>query len=1176
MALLEDALPDLFGLALRTLAPALERNGALSAGNALMPDAGAAAAFFALWPEADVSSPPWSLLTAAIYRQALSHPWLPVAGHGWQRAGACTLLVPESDNDRAVARVLCSAGAALQLVPPHVAKGLRQAAPRLPWLTPVVARRMWRECRAATTGKAQLTPAPEDALAMLRYLLSDGCNLAALDSLPVLPLASGRVVAPCSPAMQAVETIFLCGPELHALLSPATERLLHPALLADEGLIAYLTDPEMLNGTQLRVPSVRDIAALLEDGGILPRAWAQPVSGRPVPHAQWHGDAGITIAGIAGQVWLANFWALLPTLAARDDADGCGAGAGSGTDRSAAAASATAALARVPLVPVSDGTLVAPGDDTAAILLSSELLPPAVAQALHAAGAQSVKPPSGSTLDERFLRACACVCPSTPEGSVDTLYRIVQGRVRAGEASQARTETRSVAVDLLEGVSAYQREALLRYICPAVAQSAAADARRKLATLPLFAVCGHDSSVDPSATSLPAATTATAEETSGGSGSTVAGPAADSQSAEPPAAAAFVALGAVGEHLLAPNDVLTADRGVLPRTFLALPPRCTDVRAVAKALGASVVSPGALVEEHVLPRGSLVTAERYLVWVQALLANLPGLLPQDASEAARDRAHLAQLAFVPDGSGLLQPPDHLYDPGVHEIAGIVDEAAAYPASALQAQPACLDSLRQLGLQTTVLPRGLVVLAERIAAMDDKDRAKKERGQRLLAFIDRRDAALFPATPRVTAVFSSLRAAITRRSPREGDGEAGGAVLDRPAFYTLLRDLAWLPVQQQPPEPALPWPADVPTLAAPARVCLPRHAWLASSQRFLLDVTASVSDGTLEALGLLDAPPAAVVAQQLLACSAQWRATVSRGDAQAQAQLRAALNANCGALYALLGQGLEGGGEAAKATVALRTEPCVWVGTTFCRPQEVAFASVVDLRPMFHTMERGLAADHATLFRALGVMRTFSPSALLSYLAALAEEVHDDTAEAKEQSQGQSADEQSKNQTTTTTTTVPLLNVVQLQTVSALAQELARTRETWSDSGQQLYLPDKQGRMRLAASLVYNDSSWAPPMQHDLVHAHIAPAIAQRLGVRSLVQLALGADTAEDTVYEPYGQAESLTTRLKGLLEVYPDGPSIFKVGERKGGGRWGRRWGVGERRRRWGGGKQKEVGSSYC
>jgi hypothetical protein len=68
--------------------------------------------------------------------------------------------------------------------------------------------------------------------------------------------------------------------------------------------------------------------------------------------------------------------------------------------------------------------------------------------------------------------------------------------------------------------------------------------------------------------------------------------------------------------------------------------------------------------------------------------------------------------------------------------------------------------------------------------------------------------------------------------------------------------------------------------------------------------------------------------------------------------------------------------------------------------------------------------------------------------------------------------------------------------------------------------------------------WQPPAQFRLVHSNISNTVAAGLGIKSLIQFVVGPSTDGDL--QPYGQEESLTSRLAGLLEVYPDGPSIFK------------------------------------
>jgi hypothetical protein len=109
------------------------------------------------------------------------------------------------------------------------------------------------------------------------------------------------------------------------------------------------------------------------------------------------------------------------------------------------------------------------------------------------------------------------------------------------------------------------------------------------------------------------------------------------------------------------------------------------------------------------------------------------------------------------------------------------------------------------------------------------------------------------------------------------------------------------------------------------------------------------------------------------------------------------------------------------------------------------------------------------------------------------------------------------------------------------------------STQSIYLPDTQGCLALADSLINDDVPWMSGPDYisvragcRLVHPHISSRVATTLGVKSL-RLSLLSKSLDQNIFalpaeasvESFGQAESLTNRLKTILDMYPDGNPIF-------------------------------------
>lgn len=105
---------------------------------------------------------------------------------------------------------------------------------------------------------------------------------------------------------------------------------------------------------------------------------------------------------------------------------------------------------------------------------------------------------------------------------------------------------------------------------------------------------------------------------------------------------------------------------------------------------------------------------------------------------------------------------------------------------------------------------------------------------------------------------------------------------------------------------------------------------------------------------------------------------------------------------------------------------------------------------------------------------------------------------------------------------------------------------------QIYVPDQCGRLLLASELVNDDVPWMAGPEYssvrvgvNFVHPNISSKVAEKIGVRSLRMLLLNKNldqlfSVTESSIEAFGQAESLTSRLKTILDMYPDGNPIFR------------------------------------
>jgi hypothetical protein len=104
----------------------------------------------------------------------------------------------------------------------------------------------------------------------------------------------------------------------------------------------------------------------------------------------------------------------------------------------------------------------------------------------------------------------------------------------------------------------------------------------------------------------------------------------------------------------------------------------------------------------------------------------------------------------------------------------------------------------------------------------------------------------------------------------------------------------------------------------------------------------------------------------------------------------------------------------------------------------------------------------------------------------------------------------------------------------------------------IYIPDTQGRMAVSTELVNDDVPWLSGPEYAsirsscrLIHKSISSSVAEKFGVKSMRLFLVNSNLNQslfaipDTTVEAFGQSESITNRLKTILDMYPDGNPIF-------------------------------------
>ncbi|XP_051132159.1 uncharacterized protein LOC127252147 isoform X2 [Andrographis paniculata] len=516
---------------------------------------------------------------------------------------------------------------------------------------------------------------------------------------------------------------------------------------------------------------------------------------------------------------------------------------------------------------------------------------------------------------------------------------------------------------------------------------------------------------------------------------------------------------------------------------------------------------------HVLNRiRQLETDVRNSVMI-SVLQELPQLCAEDVSF----RESLKILEFVPTGSGTLKSPSMLYDPRNEELSALLEDYDSFP-SGIFRESVVLDMLQGLGLKTTVSIDAVIQAARHVELlMHGKQEKSHSKGKVLLSYLEANALKWLPDSSdydksTVNRMFSRAANAFKSRHLK--------SELDK--FWNELRLISWCPVLIDPPYSLLPWPT-VSSLVAPPKIVRPySDIWLVSASMRILDGECSSSALSYQ-LGWLNPPGGSVVAAQLLELG-------KNNEMVSDANLRQELALAMPRIYAIL-MALLGSDEIDIVKAVLEGCRWIWVGDGFATSNEVVLNGPLHLAPYIRVIPVDLAA-FSDLFLELGIQEFLRPPDYANILSRMA----------------------------TKKGTSPLKSE-EIAAATFIAQHLAEAH--FYEDQTHIYLPDASGRLHSSTDLVYNDAPWllesessenifgsaalsmgAKQAVHKFVHGNISHDIAEKLGVRSFrrILLAESADSMNLSLSgaaEAFGQHEALTTRLRHILDMYPDGPAVL-------------------------------------
>ncbi|EFJ19830.1 hypothetical protein SELMODRAFT_152901 [Selaginella moellendorffii] len=482
---------------------------------------------------------------------------------------------------------------------------------------------------------------------------------------------------------------------------------------------------------------------------------------------------------------------------------------------------------------------------------------------------------------------------------------------------------------------------------------------------------------------------------------------------------------------------------------------------------------------------NLPTELRDLSMLQ-ILRELPELSVEDRSLVGI----LKKLSFVPTGAGKFRAPDALYDPEIPELVSILDSQQFFP-SPDYSSPDVLQSLRHLGLRSSVTPDTILASARAIEGLSASvpDQATL-RGRVLLSYLDK-NASKWLQEAGTNWILSILQ------------GEKDSTLSK---FWSELANICWCPVLLEPPHDQMPWPVVSQSLAPPRLVRLPSDIWLVSATMRILDGQCD-SPGLCQRLGWSSKLSGNILAAQLL--------ELGKGD---NFKLRKILATTVPKIYSMLSDML-GSDEMEIVKAILEDRSWIWVGSRFAMAREVVFDGALHLTPYLHVVPADLAA-FKELFLELGVKESLDPAGYSTILAVIASEKCGDPLDSR-----------------------------QLAAAIWIVQHLADTN--FGEQGKEIVIPDCDGILLPSSQLVYNDAPWLVASKDipnkKLVHSKISNDVAEKVGIASVREslLAKSADFVDLGLHggmEAFGQSESLTSRLKHIVEMYADGPgTLFEL-----------------------------------
>jgi sacsin len=484
--------------------------------------------------------------------------------------------------------------------------------------------------------------------------------------------------------------------------------------------------------------------------------------------------------------------------------------------------------------------------------------------------------------------------------------------------------------------------------------------------------------------------------------------------------------------------------------------------------------------------------------------------------------------FIPTSADTLVSAAELFDPAEQEMINLLDERY-FPCGSFRSEEV-LVILRSLGLKTIIDWDGIIASARSVALVEDTNiPGKQQKGKYLLRYLDKNIDRLIGEEKKPKnsgfSLFSSITSLFVDKGP-----ELSPEALQR--YIVELRKIAWLPVMTTPIYPFMPW-VEHSTPCAPPNDCVSvSDGWLCSAMRRLVQESIN-AENLRKILGLGGTVSDEVYVQQVTALSKAYDAlalthkqstlvgTTSSSDL---IEFRQILNGLMSQLY----RKLDSSPQVDIIRTRLQDVAWIWMGQHFVSATKVAIHSSVNATPYLYPLPEELKG-YQRLLSIFSIKHHFSFRDFISALGEMAIECG----------------------VSTTAIGEPLsdsLLDVAISLVNLISAENAITLQS-----QTIFIPDSTGRLAESVQLMNDDVPWLVGPEFigirascRFIHSSISSKVAEKLGVKSL-RTSLVATNVEQTLFgglqannfESFGQAESLTNRLKTILDLYPDGSPIL-------------------------------------